>query len=337
MGLEKRERGEAFHEVGDGLLLDWEREELLSALCPTGSVDDFERQCLNYLQRRGALTDWELQRRRMGDRHFTLQRHRIIAPIQTGDTYHVFEAQHLFTGRIDVVKVLRRDKVTSALVASHLRRARIQSSVESAHLVRLYDARYARATHYIVNERVSGTDLLRSVMARGPLSVTRAAACGIATALALDAIHARGLIHGALRPTKVLVGDTGSFKLADVGTAEPPGVFDFSRNSHLVRADYLPPEAIRCERVTAVSDIYLLGCVLYLAVTGVAPFPGGTGEQKAHAHCTSEPVDPREICEGIDGEFIEALREMMTKDPSARMHSMRDVAARLEQWALISK
>ena len=99
-------------------------------------------------------------------------------------------------------------------------------------------------------------------------------------------------------------------------------------------ADYLSPEQIRTPlNVTAVSDIYSLGCSLYYAVTGKVPFPGGTAAEKTRRHVQETPWHPRRFNPDLSEEFVEIIADMMEKEPANRVASAAEVAARLETWA----
>ncbi|MFM8398130.1 MAG: serine/threonine protein kinase, partial [Pirellula sp.] len=84
--------------------------------------------------------------------------------------------------------------------------------------------------------------------------------------------------------------------------------------------------------VNAASDVYSLGCTLYYAVTGKAPFPGGDTASKIRRHLEATPLHPRNFNPNLSEEFVDIIADMMEKDPRKRIQTMAEVAARLEVW-----
>lgn len=110
----------------------------------------------------------------------------------------------------------------------------------------------------------------------GPLSVGEVVALGHSLALALAAAHRAGVLHGAVNPANVLFRASGQPVLADFGIAWREA-FPCDP-SHAI--EYVPPETLRTRTVTEQSDMYGLGTVLYVALTGCSPRPGLLGEQQ---------------------------------------------------------
>ena len=113
---------------------------------------------------------------------------------------------------------------------------------------------------------------------------------------ALDAAHARGLVHRDVKPANVLLGASDHAYLTDFGLTKRVGVATRARPKpgHWVGTlDYVAPEQIRGERVDARADVYALGCVLFYALTGGAPFPRDSDEATLWAHLHDDPPPPR--------------------------------------------
>lgn len=127
---------------------------------------------------------------------------------------------------------------------------------------------------------VPGTDL-RAVLARdGPLSPADAARITEQVAAALDAAHARGLVHRDVKPANVLVAGndaSGHLYLADFGLTKEMDAQSggLTKTGQFVGTlDYVAPEQIQGERVDARSDVYALGCVLFQMISGRVPYQG---------------------------------------------------------------
>ena len=78
--------------------------------------------------------------------------------------------------------------------------------------------------------------------------------------------------------------------------------------------------------------MYSLGCTLYYAVTGKAPFPGGDTTSKIRRHLEATPLHPCNFNPNLSEEFVDIIADMMEKDPRKRIQTMTEVAARLEAW-----
>lgn len=109
----------------------------------------------------------------------------------------------------------------------------------------------------------------------GPLSVEEVVALGHSLALALAAAHRVGVLHGAVHPANVLFRTCGQPVLADFGVALREA---FPRDP-LHAIEYVSPETLRTSTVTEQSDLYGLGAVLHVALTGGSAQPGRLGEQ----------------------------------------------------------
>ena len=287
----------------------------------------------------GMLTMYQAEQLRSGRTKLNLGPYLITDWIGQGGMGQVFKAVHKMMGRECAVKVLPTHKATPDTIASFTREIRTQAQLDHPHLVRAYDAGHDGNVHYLVTEYVPGTDLRRLVRSRGALTMQQAAKVIMQAAKGLDYAHKRGLIHRDVKPGNILVTPEGVAKVSDLGLAGfiHEGDQDPRAGKIVGTADYLSPEQIRTPReVTSVSDIYSLGCTLYYAVCSKVPFPGGTTRDKARRHCEDTPWHPRRFNPEISEEFVEIIADMMEKDPSARIQTAAEVAARLEPWAEVT-
>ncbi len=285
----------------------------------------------------GKLNRWQAEQLKAGRAKFNLGPYLVLDSIGQGGMGQVFKAEHQLMGRKVAVKVLPRHRSTPEAVASFTREIRAQAQFDHENLVRAYDAGQDGKVYFLVTEYVPGTDLRKLVRARGKLSMQDAATIVSQAARALAHAHECGMVHRDIKPGNLLVTPAGKTKVSDLGLAsfldaDDP---DDPRAGRIVgTADYLSPEHIRSPgELSAVSDIYSLGCTLYYAVTGKVPFPGGTTANKARRHCEEIPLNPRRFHLELDDEFIDVIAAMMEKDPSRRIASAAEVVTRLAPWA----
>ena len=259
----------------------------------------------------------------------------IIDWLGQGGMGQVFKAVHRMLGRESAVKVLPQEKSNPESIESFRREIRAQAKLDHVNLVRAFDAGEDGKVHYLVVEYVPGTDLRRLVRTKGKLSLQQAANIIKQAAEGLAHAHERNLIHRDIKPGNILVTNDGVAKLSDLGLAFHLNDPKDPRAGKIVgTADYLSPEQIRTPlSITAVSDIYSLGCTLYYAVTGKVPFPGGTPKSKARRHLEETPWHPRRFNEEVSDDFVDLIGDMMEKDPRERIQSAQEVAERLAPWA----
>lgn len=316
---------------GAGLLLPGELDSLASMVRSGQSPDQVDDQSRAFLLARGAITDWELKSRQAGGRDFFLGSHRLFDAIANGETYEVYFGQHLFTGTIDVVKVVHRGKDNQDLVTRHIRKIRIHSLAVCSRFVAFRGAGFARGVDFAVTEYARGDNLRTLVKENGALPMNIVSAVGLEVAAALASVHSLGAVFGNLQPSKVVLEGKGEVRLYDAGIGEPEAESPLLSRTPGTAVDYLSPEALLGENLTAASDIYSLGCVLYCAITGKVPFPGGTEATKRQGHVAQFPLDPRRLVEQLDDRFVDLIAAMMAKKPEKRIQ-LDEVLGRLEPW-----
>ncbi|MGH7135494.1 MAG: serine/threonine-protein kinase [Pirellulales bacterium] len=315
-----------------GPLRDEELDELLSMLHRECALDIVNERAQSILASRNALTQWEERGRARGGRPLFVGNYRIFDSIAQGETYDVLKAQHLFTGRADAIKVLRPVVLNDQSRSRHLHKLRWLSSLECPRFVHVYEAGHTRAVDFVAVELAAGSDLRQHVRRHGNMHMSAAAHVVAQAAMAVDALHSLGLVHGCLESTKIIIDESMDIKLCDAGLGCIQGEPMIANAASGRAVDFLAPEAVVGERICAASDVYSLGCVLYYAVTGKVPFPGGSESEKRTAHLSHYPLDPRRLAANLDDAFVDIMAEMMKKESDKRPASMGEVAARLKQW-----
>ena len=294
-----------------------------------------DRELALKLVESGAITGYQAEQLRSGRTKLDLGPYVVTDWIGQGGMGQVYKAEHKVMGRVCAVKVLPLSKSTPDAIATFSREIRTQAKLDHPNLVHAYDAGRDGKIHYLVTEYVPGTDLRRLIRAEGPLNIQQAASIISQAALALQYAHERGLIHRDVKPGNILVTPEGVVKVSDLGLAGFMNEDDDPRAGKIVgTADYLAPEQIlNPHEIDKVSDIYALGCTLYYAITGKVPFPGGTPGAKARRHLEETPWHPRRFNPDVSEEFVEAIADMMEKEPAKRIAEAAEVVNRLEPWA----
>ena len=254
--------------------------------------------------------------------------YRIEERIGRGGMGVVYRAQHLNLQRRAAIKIISPDLAESEGFRERFtREARIAAALQHPNIVTVYDAGEVDGLLYLAMQYIEGEDLAAILRADGRLRPYRAIDVCRQVASALDAAHARGLIHRDVKPANVLIEGRNAF-LTDFGlTKQLEGT-----HAQLTRAGdvvgtihYVAPEQIEGRRVSARSDVYSLGCLLYHCLSGQVPFALETDVAVIYAHLSEEPPKLSELRpelpEGLDAVIAKAL----DKSPDRRFPSCGDM------------
>jgi WD40 repeat protein/tRNA A-37 threonylcarbamoyl transferase component Bud32 len=211
-----------------------------------------------------------------------------------------------------------------------LRESELAASIDHPNIVPIFEAGTTEDLLFIAMRYVEGRDL-KERLQRGRLDPADAIGILAQLASALDAAHARGLVHRDVKPSNVLL-DTGArpdgsdhVYLADFGlmkrVSEEAGIGDDGQL--LGTIDYVAPEQIAGEEIDGRADVYSLGCVLYECLVGQPPFPEDSDIAIVFAHLESEPPAPSarrpELPVALDAVIARALaKEAEQRYPSCR-------------------
>ena len=246
----------------------------------------------------------------------------------------VFRAVDERLDRTVAIKVLAPDLAGDPLTQERfVREARLASSIEHPHIVPVLEAASAGGVDYIAMRFVPGSDLGRVLRREAPLDATRTIAIIEQVADALDAAHARGLVHRDVKPSNVLLEDRGGewAWLSDFGlTKRMDGSVQLTREGLVGTLEYIAPEAIEHGTLDGRSDQYALGCVAYHCLSGRPPFVAQSEAQLLHAHLHDTPP-PIAGSDAPPGGIDEVIRRALAKRQADRFSSCRAFATELRR------
>jgi serine/threonine-protein kinase len=193
--------------------------------------------------------------------------------------------------------------------------------LQEPHVIPIHDWGGVNGVLYIDMRLVRG-ETLHDMLKKGPLEPQRATDIIGQIAAALDAAHAEGLIHRDVKPQNIIVTPEDFAYLVDFGIAEAKGDTHLTVAGYQVGTfDYMAPERLGDEEVTASVDVYSLACVLYEALTGAKPFPVHSAEQVIGAHISSPPPKPSSVNPRVPTAFDDVIARGMAKHPDDRYGS----------------
>jgi len=261
-------------------------------------------------------------------------RYEIREHIATGGMASVFKTWDHRVERIVAIKVLRSlDKNDLRAVERFRREARAAAALAHPNAVTIYDFVEEMGQYFLVMEYIKGPTLKQLIGQRRQLHPRETLEIAAQVCAVLQVAHARGFIHRDIKPQNImLVANSASagggilVKLTDFGivrVAEEAGL----TNSGIVlgTADYLSPEQARGEKLTASSDLYSLGVVMFEMLTGRPPFVGPTAVSIAMQHASANPPSLRQYNANIPPGVEKIVMCALEKEPEDRFHSAQEM------------
>ena len=248
-----------------------------------------------------------------------------------GVVYAAYDARH---GRSVALKLIAPHIARDDEFASRfMREARIAVTLEHPNVVPVYETGDDDGALFIAMRLVDGADLSTVVHEHGALPLPRVLRIARQIGSALDAAHAHGLVHRDIKPGNVLLTGTDEDEhvyLTDFGLARESASDEqlTGTGEWIGTADYIAPEQIAGGLVSARTDIYSLGCVLYELLTGRVPYDGIV-VHKLYSH-SREPLPSIGQALGARSRHAdEVLARATAKDPADRYPSASDLCRAL--------
>jgi eukaryotic-like serine/threonine-protein kinase len=175
---------------------------------------------------------------------------------------------------------------------------------------------------FYVMELVDGKNLQDELQASRRFQWREVARIGVDVCRALKHAHDNGVIHRDLKPANLLVDRFDQVKLTDFGIAKLYGATNITvAGGILGTADYMSPEQAEGKPVTARSDLYSLGSVLYALLTGRPPFASKSIAEVIHGLRFEKPIGVRRLAPDTPAEFESIVMQLLEKDPAKRIPS----------------
>jgi beta-lactam-binding protein with PASTA domain/tRNA A-37 threonylcarbamoyl transferase component Bud32 len=259
-------------------------------------------------------------------------RYSILSRIGSGGMADVYCAQDLQLGRKVALKLLyRRFAEDEQFVERFKREASAAAGLQHPNVVGVYDRGEFDGTYYIAMEYLEGRSLKQIVQDEGPLAPERAIDMVVQILRAARFAHQRGVIHRDIKPHNVIVDDEGRVKVTDFGIARA-GASDMTETGSIMgTAQYLSPEQAQGHAVSAQSDLYAIGIVLYELLTGRVPFDGDSPVTIALKQVSELPVPPSAYNAAIPPELDALVLRALEKDPARRFADAEEMTAALEE------
>jgi serine/threonine protein kinase len=213
------------------------------------------------------------------------------------------------------------------------RETELVMSLEHPNVVPIYDAGDVEGSLYLAMRLVEGPDLGSLLRAEGALEPDRTVAICAQIASALDAAHARGLVHRDVKPSNVLLDGSEHVYLADFGLTRSLGnpIAESGEERSIGTPAYLAPEQLEGLVVDGSADVYSLGCVIYECLTGERVFPRDSRLAEAWAHLEEEPPRASRTRRGLPEPVDRVISRALAKEPAERYPTCGALVAAAER------
>jgi serine/threonine-protein kinase len=248
----------------------------------------------------------------------------------------IFKARHTLLDQVVALKMIRSGVLASEdEVRRFLHEARALARLDHPHIIRIHEIDQFQGRYYLTMPLAAGGNVAQHLdhLVRHP---REAVALVVKIAYAVHHAHQHGILHRDLKLTNVLVDETGEPLVSDFGLAK---ILDANveltlPGQMLGTPAYMAPEqaAGQNNRVTARTDVWALGVLLFELLTGQRPFNGQGREDVLHQIQTGEPPGPRTLKPGLDRSLEAIVLKCLEKEPAHRYGSAKELADELRRW-----
>ena len=257
------------------------------------------------------------------------ERYRVVALAGRGGMGEVYRAEDLKLSQVVAIKflpeALSQDPAALARFHAEVRTAR---QVSHPNVCRVFDIGEADGVLFLTMEYVDGEDLASVVRRIGRLSPDKATEVARQICAGLAAAHERGVIHRDLKPANVMLDGAGKIRITDFGLASIAASIK-GADARAGTPAYMAPEQLAGREVTAKSDIYSLGLILYEILTGKRAFEASTLPELMKQRESGAITNPSTLVRDLDPLIERVVLRCLEADPDKRPFSALQVAAAL--------
>jgi serine/threonine-protein kinase len=258
--------------------------------------------------------------------------YRIDDELGRGGMGVVYRATHESTGRVVAIKVLPPELALDAGFAERFaREVTALQKLSHPNIVQFIEAGEENKAQFYVMEFVPGRGLDKVIREQRRIPWEPAVDLAIQICHGLRHAHAHGIIHRDLKPANLLLTEDGTIKLTDFGIAKVFAGTAITATGGIVgTAEYMSPEQGEGKPITLRSDLYSLGVVLYMMLTGRVPFLGRSVAELINLHRFGQFEKPMMVVPEIPSWLDALVCQLLEKDPEKRPADAHVVVRRLE-------
>lgn len=264
-----------------------------------------------------------------------IDRYRVLRWLGAGGFGQVYKAEHRVMNRLAALKILRPEQVSNTSVHRFFAEARAAAVIGNPHIVQVYDAGTdSRGLNYLAMEYIDGCTLTSFLRKSGPISLERAAGIIAQLLSALSAAHQVGIVHRDIKPSNVmmegleagnLTGRERLVRLVDFGISKVPTQrlsTVTKMGTALGTIGYAAPEQFRSAAgVDARADLYSVGALLFIMLTGELTHAAKTHEEMVLAVCTEKPRKITSLRSDLPPGMEDFIQQSIATHPTERFDS----------------
>ncbi len=260
----------------------------------------------------------------------------LLEEIARGGMGIVYRARQISLRRIVAIKrVLAGTLASKEAIERFVNEARTAAQLDHPNIVPLHEVGVYQGHHYIAMGFVNGKSLDYAIKDNLPTPESVAKVM-IAVSEAISYAHSKGIIHRDIKPSNILIDETGIPRVTDFGLAKQLNQDDSitATGQVLGTPSFMPPEqaAGRIDAVGPHSDIYAMGAVLYVLLTGRPPFKAASSMQTLTQVLQQEPVSPRSLNPSVPRDLETITLKCLEKSIVHRYGSAKELAEELRRF-----
>ncbi|MGB8535120.1 MAG: protein kinase [Acidobacteriaceae bacterium] len=261
-------------------------------------------------------------------------RYEILEILGEGGMGAVYKAQDLELERDVALKVIRPELASDREILQRFKQELILArQVGDRNVIRIFDLGEAEKIKFITMEYIEGESLHAILRQRGKLEVAEAVAIMEQVAGGLAAVHREGIIHRDLKPGNIMRDKSGRVVVMDFGLARSLAGDGMTRTGAMLgTVEYMSPEQAQGKELTASSDVFTFGLILYQLVAGVTPFYSESVIASLIMRAQQRAVPLSHTDKQIPGILSNIVAKCLETDPALRYQNAEELLADLHAW-----
>jgi eukaryotic-like serine/threonine-protein kinase len=262
------------------------------------------------------------------------ERYEILQILGVGGMGAVYKARDLELDRLVAIKVIRPDLGSNQDILDRFKRELILArAITHKNVIRIFDLGQADGVKFITMEFVEGRDLHTLIGVQHPFTIQEKVNIIKQVCRALEAAHAEGVVHRDLKPHNIMLENSGRVLVMDFGIARSIEEAGVTMTGALIGTPaYMSPEQAKGEKTDTRSDLFSLGIVFYVLLTGEAPYEADTAMGLLLKRIQERPIPPIDRKAGTPKALSDVVVKMLEVDRDQRYQTAAEIIRDLDGW-----